>query len=242
MHSFILWSRKELNAIFFFTEITPYFNWSLFTGAAWWSMASHLAAQDYLARLQASGLSFPSLGNPADLPYSTLGLPSLASHHKSSKNSKSSLSRSQSNSKSSSHLSSSSVKLDGRLDQSSAKPNISMSGTRGSSSTSQSSHNSQKYSSGLTIQPSMKLPSTNSSGDKHRQKVNDLNYLNKLDKPKCTGVSSSAKVSCPSPSIFTSPLSLASNSDKGSGISTSNSSHNSVNSSNIASLPSSILR
>nr|XP_032525130.1 uncharacterized protein LOC116776136 [Danaus plexippus plexippus] len=32
--------------------------------AAWWSMASHLAAQDYLARLQASGLSFPPLGDP----------------------------------------------------------------------------------------------------------------------------------------------------------------------------------
>ncbi|KAJ8966314.1 hypothetical protein NQ314_003579 [Rhamnusium bicolor] len=88
----------------------------------------------------------------------------------------------------------------------------------------------------------MKLPSTNSSSDKHRQKVNDLNYLNKLDKPKSTGVSSSsAKVSSPSPSIFTSPLTLASNSDK-SGVSTTNSSQNSVNSSNIASLPSSILR
>ncbi|XP_049882484.1 bromodomain adjacent to zinc finger domain protein 2B-like isoform X4 [Pectinophora gossypiella] len=32
--------------------------------AAWWSMASHLAAQDYLARLQASGLSFPPLNDP----------------------------------------------------------------------------------------------------------------------------------------------------------------------------------
>ncbi|VVC94996.1 unnamed protein product [Leptidea sinapis] len=37
---------------------------SLFGGAAWWSMASHLAAQDYLARLQASGLNFPQLGDP----------------------------------------------------------------------------------------------------------------------------------------------------------------------------------
>ncbi|XP_038217570.1 bromodomain adjacent to zinc finger domain protein 2B-like [Zerene cesonia] len=36
--------------------------------AAWWSMASHLAAQDYLARLQASGLNFPPLGDP----YATL--------------------------------------------------------------------------------------------------------------------------------------------------------------------------
>lgn len=32
--------------------------------AAWWSMASHLAAQDYLARLQASGLNFPQLADP----------------------------------------------------------------------------------------------------------------------------------------------------------------------------------
>ncbi|CAD0206625.1 unnamed protein product [Chrysodeixis includens] len=32
--------------------------------AAWWSMASHLAAQDYLARLQASGLNFPPLADP----------------------------------------------------------------------------------------------------------------------------------------------------------------------------------
>ncbi|XP_060808799.1 uncharacterized protein LOC106129494 [Amyelois transitella] len=32
--------------------------------AAWWSMASHLAAQDYLARLQASGLNFPPMGDP----------------------------------------------------------------------------------------------------------------------------------------------------------------------------------
>lgn len=60
----------------------------IFLGAAWWSMASHLAAQDYLARLQASGLNFPGL-NPAD-PYSALGLQSLSGHHnKPSKNSKS---------------------------------------------------------------------------------------------------------------------------------------------------------
>ncbi|XP_073964795.1 bromodomain adjacent to zinc finger domain 2B toutatis isoform X15 [Choristoneura fumiferana] len=37
--------------------------------AAWWSMASHLAAQDYLARLQASGLNF---GGPLADPYSAL--------------------------------------------------------------------------------------------------------------------------------------------------------------------------
>ncbi|KAG8252484.1 hypothetical protein J6590_056414 [Homalodisca vitripennis] len=33
--------------------------------AAWWTMASHLAAQDYLARLQAAGMPFPGL--PADM-------------------------------------------------------------------------------------------------------------------------------------------------------------------------------
>ncbi|CAK1593284.1 unnamed protein product [Parnassius mnemosyne] len=43
--------------------------------AAWWSMASHLAAQDYLARLQASGLNFPPLGDP----YSALSALSGAS-------------------------------------------------------------------------------------------------------------------------------------------------------------------
>lgn len=32
--------------------------------AAWWSMASHLAAQDYLARIQASGLNFSPMGDP----------------------------------------------------------------------------------------------------------------------------------------------------------------------------------
>ncbi|XP_061726231.1 uncharacterized protein LOC133531852 [Cydia pomonella] len=37
--------------------------------AAWWSMASHLAAQDYLARIQASGLGF---GGPLGDPYSAL--------------------------------------------------------------------------------------------------------------------------------------------------------------------------
>nr|XP_049700157.1 uncharacterized protein LOC110373752 isoform X3 [Helicoverpa armigera] len=37
---------------------------SKYDGAAWWSMASHLAAQDYLARLQASGLNFPPLADP----------------------------------------------------------------------------------------------------------------------------------------------------------------------------------
>lgn len=57
--------------------------------AAWWSMASQLAAQDYLSRLQASGLNFSGLsGNPADYNnYPNMGLSSLAGQHKSSKGS-----------------------------------------------------------------------------------------------------------------------------------------------------------
>jgi hypothetical protein len=57
----------------------------------------------------------------------------------------------------------------------------------------------------------MKLP--NSSEKK--TKVNDLNYLKPMDKKTTASVSSSVKVSSSSsPSIFTSPLSLASNYDK----------------------------
>ncbi|XP_072937483.1 uncharacterized protein [Epargyreus clarus] len=52
--------------------------------AAWWSMASHLAAQDYLARLQASGLNFPPLGDP----YSALSALSTAGLKQPSKSSK----------------------------------------------------------------------------------------------------------------------------------------------------------
>lgn len=93
-------------------------------GAAWWSMASQLAAQDYIARLQASGLNFPTL-NPAD-PYGSLGLPSLSSHHKSSSksssknSSSSSLSKSSGGSKGKTSATALSLqagaKLDGRLD------------------------------------------------------------------------------------------------------------------------------
>ncbi|XP_049817838.1 bromodomain adjacent to zinc finger domain protein 2B isoform X4 [Aethina tumida] len=200
--------------------------------AAWWSMASHLAAQDYLARLQASGMNFPSLGNPSDLQYSSLGLPSLSSHHKSSKNSKSSsLSRSQGHSKD--KLASMS-KVDSRIEQSLKATSVQNSKSGGSGS--------QKYSnSGLSIQPSMKLPSSNASGDrKQSSKNSDLSYMKHLDKPKSSSASSGVKVSSqPAPSIFTSPLTLASNSDKNSP--NSNSTQNSVNSSSIASLPSSIL-
>uniref|UniRef100_A0A0C9QVI7 BAZ2B_3 protein n=1 Tax=Fopius arisanus TaxID=64838 RepID=A0A0C9QVI7_9HYME len=57
--------------------------------AAWWTMASHLAAQDYLARLQgAAGLpGFPPGAESLLPPYpaSLLNPPSLSSSHKSSK-------------------------------------------------------------------------------------------------------------------------------------------------------------
>lgn len=58
--------------------------------AAWWSMASQLAAQDYIARLQASGLSFPVGAGPGD-PYAALGLQALGMH-KSKKSNGSSMS------------------------------------------------------------------------------------------------------------------------------------------------------
>lgn len=43
-------------------------------GAAWYAMASHLAAQDYLARLQAAGMPFS--GMPPDMP----GFPIMSPH------------------------------------------------------------------------------------------------------------------------------------------------------------------
>lgn len=132
-------------------------------------MASHLAAQDYLARLQATGLNFPSLGSPADLPaYASLGLPP-PSHHK--KNVK------------------------GGVAPPIAKPKDKLDGA------SMNNAKSKYAAPGLSIQPTLK-PS-----DK-KPKVNDLNYLKPMDKK--TSVSSSARVTTSSPSIFTSPLSLAS--------------------------------
>lgn len=215
-------------------------------------MASHLAAQDYLARLQASGLNFPSLSNPADLPYSPLGLSSLSGYHKSSKNSKSlssssSLPKSQPGSSStkvkattSAHTLPSNVKTDGRLDQ----PSIRTSSPMPYSKTTTSSTNASKYSSSpnLTIQPSMKLPSTssntnnnnNNNSDRKTPKTNDLNYLKSVEKPK----NPSPKVSQPVTSIFTNPLSLASNLEKSSTSTTTTS----VNSSISSGLPTSILR
>jgi hypothetical protein len=52
------------------------------SGAAWWTMASHLAAQDYLARLQASaaasGIPIPGLSGTEGL---VPGYPLLSAPH-----------------------------------------------------------------------------------------------------------------------------------------------------------------
>lgn len=168
----------------------------IFAGAAWWSMASHLAAQDYLARIQATGLNFPSLNDP----YS-LGLtPHTTSHRKSGNSSgskSSSLSTSQSNKKDKSE--------DGK----------------GSSSAGKYSAGG-----GITIQPTMKLPiNTNNTSEHHQQhkrtlkvnSTNELNYSKSMDKIKTlptTTATASASVKVSSPSIFTSPLSLVSNFEK----------------------------
>ncbi|XP_060523165.1 uncharacterized protein LOC132700053 isoform X3 [Cylas formicarius] len=205
--------------------------------AAWWSMASHLAAQDYLARLQASGLNFP-MGNPAD-PYSALGISSLATHHKSSKNSKSLSSRSGSNS----------AREKVSTSSTGAHNSHKLNSTLTSSSKSSSSSNAAlKYSSpsGLTIQPSIKLPATNAvgGGEKSRKSGSaELSYLNKLEskqKNSVSGGGASAKPSSPSPSIFTNPLSLVSNAEKGVSISNCGG-QNSANNVSGACLPSSIL-
>ncbi|KAF5304691.1 hypothetical protein FQA39_LY09468 [Lamprigera yunnana] len=182
--------------------------------AAWWSMASHLAAQDYLARIQATGLNFPGLSSPADLPYSSLGLSSLSGYQKSSKNAKnfnaSSLPKSQQGSSGSKTKSAVSSHSSTKHDGSSVRTSSPMSYCK----TTTSSTNAGKYCSGasLTIQPSMKLPptSSNSTGtgntDRRTPKINDLNYA-KTDKPK----NLSPKLSQPVSSIFTNPLSLANN-------------------------------
>lgn len=122
-----------------------------------------------------------------------------------------------------------------------------------------SSNNSLKYSSptGLTIQPSLKMStSTNSSssasnsgggsGERSRKaSTSDLSYLSKLDNKQksSSGGSVSVKPSLESPSIFTNPLSLASNQDKSASSALNSASiQNSVNSGNVAGLPASILR
>lgn len=196
-------------------------------------MASHLAAQDYLARFQASGMNFPSLSNTADLQYPSLGLHSLSSHHKSSRSSKSSssLSKGQGNTKDK------------------ASPNNSYSGDKRDRSKSPSMPNSKpylsnsKYEAALSVQSSMKQPvNSNSPGpidNKSSGKINDLGCSK--DKAKSSSSSGSVKSGGQSvSSIFTSPLSLASNTDKGSA---SVSTTQSIANCSVAALPSSsILR
>nr|CAI5824473.1 unnamed protein product [Callosobruchus analis] len=235
--------------------------------AAWWSMASHLAAQDYLARLQASGLNFPGLGNPTELQYSALGLPSplTALHNKSSTSSKSakgsalssSLSRSASNSKSSLGSSShgSSASHSSKSDVNGRSSGGEKSGAHRPPTSSPSSHQQLKYGApsvpGLTIQPAQAV----SVGERQRgQKGGEAAYspvssaqlgaVSQASTPVKSKANTSnnssggtVKVSSPSPSIFTSPLSLASN-NSGSDRSTPT---GGINSTTIASLPSSIL-
>uniref|UniRef100_A0A1Y1K1D1 MBD domain-containing protein n=1 Tax=Photinus pyralis TaxID=7054 RepID=A0A1Y1K1D1_PHOPY len=212
--------------------------------AAWWSMASHLAAQDYLARIQATGLNFPGLSNPAD-PYSSLGLSSLSNYQKSSKNTKnynvSSLPKSQQGSNSTSKAKSlSSSHANVKIDSTALRTTSPTSYTK----TTTSSTNVPKFSpsTSLTIQPSMKLPPTtttsstaNSNNDRKTPKINDANYM-KPDRPK----NSSPKLSQSSvSSIFTNPLSLANNLEKNSVNTTTTTSESSTTSS--SGLPSSIL-
>lgn len=213
-------------------------------GAAWWSMASHLAAQDYLARLQASGLNFTGLSNPAD-PYSSLGIPSLMGHHKSSKNSSSkSLPKSTQNCSSSKEKNSSQfgksgespIKTSGSPMHNNKIPSPNSTITTSTPTT----LNTTKYSTsaGLTIQPSMKLPSTGGSSSTNSDKkikANDMTYLKTVDKK-----TASTKVSQSDSSIFTSPLSLASNTEKAA-ISTCTTTATTTTNS-VPNLPTSILR
>lgn len=228
-------------------------------GAAWWSMASHLAAQDYLARLQASGLNFPGLGNPAD-PYSSLGLTALAGgHHKAAKTSKSSTSSSSSSSSSlpkqqgsgnlsskdkSTHNAQSSGKLSESRHDLNVKTSSPMPNSKGCASA------NPKYSnvSGLTIHPSVSntklsascTTNSNTSNNEHRKGNtkhsgnNDIGFMKSaVDKPRSTP---------PSTSIFTNPLSMASNVEKSLVVSNTSTTPPITSSSTVPSLPSSILR
>ncbi|XP_065166664.1 bromodomain adjacent to zinc finger domain protein 2B isoform X6 [Atheta coriaria] len=157
--------------------------------AAWWSMASQLAAQDYLARLQASGLNFPGL-NPAD-PYAALGLPSLpgaGGHHKSSKSK--SLPKN-SKDKNSSHSNSNS-KHDAAKNNSNSKAS------------------NAKYStaSGLTIHPTSSASTmmANNVGGSHEKRRNNSHKSNNS----ANSLKSLVPPRTATSSIFTSPLSLAS--------------------------------
>ncbi|XP_044744368.1 bromodomain adjacent to zinc finger domain protein 2B isoform X1 [Coccinella septempunctata] len=208
--------------------------------AAWWSMASHLAAQDYLARLQASGLNFPSLADP----YASLaGLPSLSgsSHHGQgkSKNSKGG-SKSHGNAKDKS-----SPFSHHHQQQQRSSPSLKMSSSPAPTSSKASSKNSP----GLTIQPASagryQQQQEKKASKSAASALNDMTYnMKQLEKLKNSGnnvsISSSdsmgGKMSTSS-SIFSSPMNMVSGSDKGA-VTSAVSSANSISS---VGLPSSIL-
>ncbi|XP_019757986.2 bromodomain adjacent to zinc finger domain protein 2B isoform X3 [Dendroctonus ponderosae] len=205
--------------------------------AAWWSMASHFAAQDYLARLQATGLNFP-MGAPAD-PYAAIGLPSMASlqPHKTKGAASKSISRSSSGGSSKDKMSSPPGTSAGtKMDHHNSKMNKPSNNLKYSSST------------GLTIQPSLKMSaSANSAGSERSRKSSsgsDLSYLNKLDGKQKNSGSASAKSSLDVPtSIYSSTMNMSSGQDKSgasSGLSNANM-QNSVNSAGVTGLPASIL-
>lgn len=214
-------------------------------------MASHLAAQDYLARFQASGMNFPSLSNAADLQYPSLGLHSLtAAHHKLSRSSSKSGGGGGGGGSSSSSLS----KKDKNSIQnslfSSSDKDRSKSPSVSNSSKSYLSNN--KYETTLSVLSNMRPPSDCSSpglGDNKTMKTtsttatsstSDLVYSKDTKIKSCSSSTSSVKSGSQSvSSIFTSPLSLASNNNTSASASTTQSTVNC----SVAALPApSILR
>lgn len=224
-------------------------------------MASHFAAQDYLARLQATGLNFP-MGAPAD-PYAAIGLPSLASlqPHKSKGAASKSISRSSSAGSGKDKMSSPPGTSAGtKMDHHNSKMNSSHSmkyvrpsiasicRVNGVYCFSKPSNNSMKYSSsGLTIQPSLKMSaSANSAGGERSRKSSggsDLSYLHKLDGKQKNSGSGHAKSSLDVPtSIYSNAMNMSGGQDK-SGTSSGLNSANMQNSGGVVTgLPASILR
>ncbi|CAG9853570.1 unnamed protein product [Phyllotreta striolata] len=204
--------------------------------AAWWSMASQLAAQDYLARLQASGLSFPGLGG--ELQYPGLGLPSVTSQHKSSKNhyksGHSSSSRSHNHSKNSS-----------KSDTNCMTDPMSASSLSTLHSSTNSQSNSSKYSQNLSVHPAYK-PSPSEKHHRLKSTSNDSNSYNKSAKSVNNSVSGSdspglKETPSSSPSIYASSYghgNAGGGSEKGDG---GNNGGNNCVSSSILSDPNSIL-
>lgn len=158
-------------------------------------MASHLAAQDYLARIQATGLNFPSLNDP----YS-LGLtPHTTSHRKSSHSSKSS------------SLSTSTFNKKDKLDDGKGLSSAGKYAGGGGLS--------------IQPTMKLPINNTNSTSEQQQHKrtlkvnsSNDSSYSKSMDKikplPTTTTTTTSASVKVSSSSIFTNPLSLVSNYEK----------------------------